>query len=501
MLKPICLATAALLFAAGAAGAAPAMAAPSSTPAAAPAFAPLVSGDEAIVVTHHVLQLASGRLAYDAYAGRLPIRHDETGQVAAHVFFVAYRVPTAPGAPPRPLTVIWNGGPSTNSLLLHTEMFGPRRLDGNRFVDNAETLLATSDLVFYDPVGSGFSRPERAEDAQQFYGVLGDFAATAEFIRAFSARFGTAAQPLYIAGESYGTWRASGVAPLLARMGLPLRGVVLISGGIPGSQMPDAFNDAMTVPARTATAFAQKRLDADLMRDRDRTLAEATAWSQDVYQPALQTLASQSPAQRERIATALARYTGIDAALVDRATLTMSNRRYRQAAATAARPLNTFDMRLLGDEPEVPGRGAAIATYLRRDLAYPTDLAYTGIETGYMPDPGPARSSNGDRWDYNHVTVTPAMLKRAQEGGGPPGSLPWLQTAMRENGQLRVFVAAGRFDSLNACAGNAAIVAGMEPALGQRIRTACYDGGHMMYRDAAARLQLARDVRRFVAGD
>jgi carboxypeptidase C (cathepsin A) len=461
---------------------------------------PLVAGDEAIVTTHHTLQLAGSKLAYDATAGRLPIRHDETGQVLARVFFVAYRIPAAPGAPPRPVTVIWNGGPSTNSLLLHTEMFGPRRLEGSRFVDNAETLLTTSDLVFYDPVGSGFSRPERPEDAQQFYGVTGDFAATAEFIRAYSARFGTARQPLYIAGESYGTWRASGVAARLTGMGLPLRGVMLISGGIPGSQMPDAFSDAMAIPARTATAFAQHRLDADLMRDGTQTLAEATAWSEQVYQPALARAATQTETRREQIATALARYTGIDAALIDRKTLAMSNRRYRQAAATAARPLNTFDMRLLGDEAEVPGRSAAIAAYLREELAYPTDLAYTGLETGYMPDPGPARRSNGARWEYNHVTVTPEMLKRAMEGGGPPGSLPWLQAAMRQDRQLRVFVAAGRYDSLNSCAGNAAIVAGLEPDLSQRFRTGCYIGGHMMYRDAAARLQLARDVRGFVAG-
>jgi len=488
MFKNICLAATVFFFAA--------------TVSSAPApVAPLASGDEAIVVTHHTLQLASGKLAYDAYAGRLPLRHEESGQVLARVFFVAYRVPAAPGAPPRPVTVIWNGGPSTSSLLLHTEMFGPRRLEGNHFVDNPETLLATSDLVFYDPVGSGFSRPEKPEDAQQFYGVLGDFAATAEFIRAYSARFGTARQPLFIAGESYGTWRASGVAGKLISMGLPLRGVVLISGGIPGAQMPDAFSDAMAVPARTATAFAQHRLDAALMRDRTQTLAEATAWSEHVYQPALADRAALTDAQRETIATALARYTGIDAALVDRQALVMSNRHYRQAAATPARPLNTFDMRVVGDAPDAPGKDAAIGNYLRTDLAYPTDLAYTGLETGYMPDPGPARRGNGERWEYNHVTVTPEMLKRAQEGGGPPGSLPWLQTAMRQDPQLRVFVAAGRYDSLNACAGNAAIVAGMDTGLAQRFRTRCYDGGHMMYRDAAARLQLARDVRSFVAGD
>ena len=496
MLKKTCLTALAVLSMANHAGdAAAAVPAPQAR-----AIAPLVAGDETIVATHHRVQLSTGTLDYDAYAGRLPIRNDETGQVKAHVFFVAYRVPTPPGAPPRPITVIWNGGPSTNSLLLHTEMFGPRRLDGARFVDNPDTLLASSDLVFYDPVGSGFSRPERPEDAQQFYGTVGDFAATAEFIRAFSARFGTATQALYIAGESYGTWRAAGVAGLLTGMGLPLRGVVLISGGIPGGQMPNTFSDAMAIPARTAAAFYHRRLDAELMRDRDATLAQVTAWARDKYLPALTALAAQTDAQRELIATALARYTGIAPDLIDRKTLVMSNRRYRQVAASAERPLNTFDMRLLGDEAAVPGRTAAISAYLRSDLGYATDLAYTDIESGYMPTPGPVRRSNGDLWEYNHVEITPEMLKRAQEGGGPPGSLPWLQKTMRQERQLRVFVAAGRYDSLNTCAGNDGIVASLEPDLSRRFRTACDDGGHMMYRDAAARLALARDVRRFITG-
>ena len=130
------------------------------TPAAAD-VAPLVSGDESIVVTSHQVKTVKGVLKYEARAGRLPIRNDESGEVRGYIFFVAYVVKT-PGAP-RPLTFIWNGGPTANSLLVHTEMFGPRRLEHAGFVDNAETLLATSDLVFMDPVGTGFSRPARPE--------------------------------------------------------------------------------------------------------------------------------------------------------------------------------------------------------------------------------------------------------------------------------------------------------------------------------------------------
>src|SRR5690606_464121 len=234
----------------------------------------LAPGDEPIVVTRHEIRTATGTLAYEARAGRLPIRHDETGEVRGRVYFTAYRVAPRPGET-RPITFLWNGGPSVNSLLLHVEMFGPRRIEGDRFVDNPETLLTVSDLVFYDPVGTGFSRPERPETAQEFYGVLGDFAATAEFIRAYRARFGAEDQPLFIGGESYGTWRAGGVAELLVQRQVPLAGVLLISGGIPGSRMPDSFSDAMYVPARTAAAFHHRKLAPGLMRDRAATLREA----------------------------------------------------------------------------------------------------------------------------------------------------------------------------------------------------------------------------------
>jgi carboxypeptidase C (cathepsin A) len=460
----------------------------------------LAPGDEPVVVTRHEIRAQTGTLRYEAHAGRLPIRDDETGAVHGRAYFTAYVVAPRPGET-RPITFLWNGGPSVNSLLLHTEMFGPRRIEGDHFVDNLETLLTVSDLVFYDPIGTGFSRPESAGDAAQFYGVLGDFAATAEFIRAYRARFGVEDQPLFIGGESYGTWRASGVAELLAGAHIPLAGVLLISGGIPGSQMPDSFSDAMYVPARTAAAFFHHKLAPDLMRDRAATLAEATRWARDVYQPALARRAQLDAAQREAIARDLARYTGVRPALIDRATLVMSNRTYLHALFEGddARVLDTFDMRLFGEPADAPGHDAAIAAYLRHELGYATDLAYTGIEDGYMPRPGPDRRSTSSRWAYNHVEITPEMMARAQGGGGPPGSQPWLQRAMRVDRRLRVFVAAGRFDSLNMCEGNLDMTAHLEPDLAGRFTNRCYEGGHMMYRDATERRRLADDVRRFIA--
>ncbi len=472
-----------------------------AAPVAAQDLAPLAQGDERIVVTRHEIRGPNGRLRYEARTGRLPIRNDESGEVRGRIFFTAYVIPSPPGRR-RPVTFLWNGGPTTSSTLLHTEMFGPRRLEGAAFVDNAETLLTHSDLVFYDPVGTGFSRPEGADAAREFYSVLGDFAVTAEFIRAWRARFGGEDQPLYVGGESYGTWRAGGVAELLANEGTDLAGVLLISGGIPGSQMPDSFSDAMFVPARTAAAFHHRRLAPDLMRDREATLRQAADWARSTYQPALERVARLSAAEREAIARDLARFTGVRPDQIDRQTLVMGNRAYLRGLfdGDAARVLNTFDMRIAGNEPNEPGRAAAVARYFRHDLGYATDLAYTGLEDGYMPRPGPDRRSTGARFQYNHVEITPAMMARAQAGGGPPGSQPWLQRAMRVDTDTRVFVAAGRFDSLNMCDGNHDMIARLEPQLAGRFTLRCYEGGHMMYRDAPERQRLADDVRRFVTG-
>jgi carboxypeptidase C (cathepsin A) len=487
------LKAAALAFAAG-------LALHVSPVAAADAPPLLVPGDEPVITTTHEIRTPGGSFAYEARAGRIPVRNDETGEIRGHIFFVAY-VASSAGGPARPITFIWNGGPSTNSLLLHTEMFGPRRIEKDRFVDNPETLLKVSDLVFMDPVGTGFSRPQSAESEPEFLSVLGDFEATAEFIRAYRQRFASGGRPIFLAGESYGTWRVSGVAELLAKRGVTLDGAILISGGIPGSAMPASFSDAMYVPARTAAAFYHKRLPPDLMKDREATLKMAAAWAYDIYRPALQSIATLTPKQRETIARQLARFTGVPPATIDRNTLVMTNREYLRTLLgdDRAHILDTFDMRIAGPQPDDPGYARAIGAYLRGELGYRTDLAYTGIEDGYMPAPGPERRSTGERWSYNHVTITPEMLARAQQGGGPPGSLPWLQNAMRIEPRLRVFVAAGRFDSLNMCEGNREIINGLPAALSKRFTGRCYEGGHMIYRDPASRIQLSADIARFVA--
>jgi hypothetical protein len=178
----------------------------------------------------------------------------------------------------------------------------------------------------------------------------------------------------------------------------------------------------------------------------------------------------------------------------------MSNNAYRNGLfeGDKSKVLNTYDMRIVGQEPVMPGRQEILSGYLRQELGYSTDLAYTDLEDGYMPLPGPARRSTAERFVYNHVEITPQAMARMQAGGGPPLSQPWLQNAMRINKELKVYVAAGRYDSYNMCEGNVRMSAKLEPDLSRRFTHACYEGGHMMYRDRATRLQISKDLAHFL---
>jgi carboxypeptidase C (cathepsin A) len=306
---------------------------------------------------------------------------------------------------------------------------------------------------------------------------------------------------LFLGGESYGTWRVNGTTELLTKRGIKVSGVILISGGVPGSLMPGSFQDAMYVPARTAAAFELKKLSPDLMRDKAATMKAVGDWVYDVYMPALSRLDQLTPAERETIATDLAHYIGVRPDQIDRKTLVMSNLAYRNGLfeGDKSKVLNTYDMRIVGPEPVIPGREQILTRYLRGELGYNTDIAYTDLEDGYMPLPGPERRSTGSRFVYNHTELTPEVMARMHAGGGPPLSQPWLQNAMRINKDLKVYVAAGRYDSLNMCEGNIRMSAKLEPDLAKRFTDVCYEGGHMMYRDQATRLKISQDISRFIA--
>jgi carboxypeptidase C (cathepsin A) len=464
--------------------------------------------------TRHQIHAGGHVLNYTARAGLIPIYNNDAGEIHANIFFVAYTLDRPAGQPPRPLTFLWNGGPGANSSLVHLAGFGPRRIESDddpaipsavqpKIEDNDATWLDVTDLVFVDPVGTGFSRPVKAEYGKEFYSTLGDIASIAEFIRVYRTRFDLFDSPVFLAGESYGTWRASGVAEAIEKRGLSVAGVILISGGIQmGPVSPDSIRTALFVPSRTAAAYYHHRLASELMRDEKATLQEAETWALAEYAPAWERRDQLSGPERDRIVAQLARYTGVDPGAIDRKALSMTSPQFTAALLRDQKlQLGRYDMRLKGATPTSDAaRNTVILRYLRDELDFKTDLAYQGIEEGYYPAPAGRGASIGSRWVWDQLekgqNTAPSNVG---SGDGPPPAQPWLRRAMAIHPGLKMFLVAGLFDSLNSCADNNYLAAHIQPPeFGRSITLGCYSAGHMMYDTKEARYNLKRDAAAFI---
>jgi hypothetical protein len=461
----------------------------------------IVSGDEAIAVTEHRIQTAHGPLEYEARAGRLPIRSQETGEVHGYAFFVAYVVKPTDGKP-RPVTFIWNGGPTLPADFIHLDGMGPRHRTKDGMVDNPDTPLATSDLVFYDPIGTGFSRLAKPEFAPEFYNLQGDVATVAEFIRVYRTRFHALDQPLFICGESYGVFRAASLADYLTERSTKLAGVILVSGDIPNIPQSVAFYDAMHVPARTATAFHHHLLPADLLKDRDATMKQVNEWVVNTYRPALERIDALSAGERDQIATDLARYTGIRPEDIDRKTLVVHINRWLELVngPDENNPIFLYDSRRRGDlefgSPRITG------DYMRNELGYDTDLTYNFLEHGYTPTPGHPARSTGEQFDYNAYSVTAKAHAQIQKDGEVADiarvNPPWIVDAIKREKTLQVFVSTGRYDLENMCEGDVIATATLPADLSKRIENHCYEAGHITYQDDLARPKFLGDISGFI---
>jgi carboxypeptidase C (cathepsin A) len=477
---------------------------------------PARAADPELATTHHQIRANGHALSYTARAGLLPIINNEDGETHASVFFVAYSLDRASGQPARAITFVWNGGPGANSTLVHISGFGPRRIRSSDdpatmppaepiLEDNDATWLDFTDLVFVDPVGTGFSRPAKTEYEPEFYSTLGDIASIAEFIRVYRTRFDAFEAPLFLAGESYGTWRASGVAEALEKRDQHVAGVILISGGIQmGPVSPDPVRVALFVPSRTAAAFYHHKLAPELMRDQAATLKESESWALNEYAPAWERRDKLTDAERDKIIERMAHYTGVDPSAIDRKTLMMTSPQFTAALFRDQKlALGRYDMRLKGKiaagNDDV--RNLVIMRYLRKELQFTSDLAYQGIEDGYSSKP-PGRGI-GARWTWDQLNPADMAAGRLANtavgsGDGPPPAQPWLRRAMEIDPSLKAFMAAGLYDSLNSCADNRYLVAHIKPEqFGRNITLGCYAGGHMMYDTKEARYNLKRDIAAF----
>lgn len=492
--------------------------------------------DSVLVTTRHQVSVGGTTLRYRATAGTLPIANNEAGEVHGRIFFVSY---TLDGVPParRPVTFLWNGGPGSSASQVHLLGFGPKRfrtaedypttpfLKAGDMVDNPETWLPYTDLVFVDPIGTGYSRATKPEYIYEFYNQRGDIESIAEFIRVYRTRFGASA-PVFLAGESYGTTRAMGVAEALERRRTAVSGVILIAGFLElGQVLPPALNTALMVPRYTATAFHHKRLATDLQRDLRAALRESEAWARGPYASALARVDSLSPSERSAIVAQLARFSGADTTLVNARTLsipatTYTDRlladrnielgRYDTRTSARARKIDSVAWEPTTDPSLRPvldimqGSSTDMIRYFRNDLRYYSDLLYQGpFGEGY-----PASTTyRGDWMSQKWNRPAPGTPTDSSGRGGGRGAgrgaqaptVPPLRQAMTMNPRMRVLVVSGLYDTVvPTCATMDEMVARVDEPFRSRVESRCYSGGHMMYTDRGPRREIQRDVQRFM---
>src|SRR5262245_31771333 len=307
----------------------PSMRALAQTPAA-PAPAPAKPkvetagpAEEKVSQTAHSLRLDGREIKYTATAGTLPIRLDN-GQVAARMFFVAY-TKDGENVKTRPIAFLYNGGPGAATIWLHMGSFGPKRAvmgaDGlqpappYQLVDNENSLLDVSDLVFVDAIDTGYSRVVGDADNTQFHGVKGDLRAFGEFINGYLLTYGRFASPKYLIGESYGTIRSAGLSEELQRRhGIELNAILLVSSLLTYQTIfPTPQNDvayAAHIESYTAAAWYHKKLPADL-GDLKKVTDAARDFAFGEYLTALAKGNRASAAERKVVAQKLARLTGL----------------------------------------------------------------------------------------------------------------------------------------------------------------------------------------------
>ena len=490
-----------LVAAAGAMGAWPAAAAEKDgkAAAAAPEAAPRVWRKE------ETIALAGRKIAYEARAATLILR-DDKGRPEAEIFHIAY---LKKGADPerRPITFLWNGGPGSASLWLHMGAFGPKRVvapsdardDGGPpypIVDNPASLLDVTDLVFVDPVGTGFSRALGERKNEDFYGIEKDAEAMARFIRRFLSENGRWNSPKFIGGESYGTTRTAAVVRALEGgvNDVALNGLILISTILDFSARAEAPGNEMAyvvlLPTMAATAWYHGKVNP--RPPLEEFLAEARAFAAGPYLQALMKGAALTDPERAEIRRRLAHFTGLSEEYLDRAHLRVGLFRYmKELLRERGLVVGRLDSRYTGRDADDAGERpemdpsfygidgiytAAINHHLRQDLGVDVDREYLTI------------SGLGARWDW---TISdgrrPFYLNLA----------PFIGQALRQNRDLGVFVAAGWYDFATPFFG--AELALSRPGIPQdRIAFHYYPAGHMMYVEEESLTRLAEDLRAFI---
>lgn len=466
------------------------------------------------VTTQHQVTINGEAITYDATAGYLVLPSYE-GKPKANVFYIAY-TRTGDGVEPakRPVTFCFNGGPGSSSVWLHMGAIGPRRVpmtDGEgrpdepavprppyRVVENEHSWLDLSDLVFIDPVGTGYSRPVEGESARQFQGIEEDIQAVGDFIRLYTTKHERWASAKFLSGESYGTTRAAGLASYLQEThGMFINGIVFIST-VHNFQTVrfDDGNDTpywLYLPTYTATAWYHRRLAPELQADLQKTLREAEAFASGEYLLALAKGDALTDEERDTIAAKLSRYTGLSERFCTLANLRINNSVFSKELLRDQNPPRTvgrLDSRYTGIDATGIGSGAeydpsysaiqgpytaAFNQYVRAELKYENDLWYEILTGRVQP------------WNYDSAENRYANVASR------------LRSAMHRNRDLFVHFASGYYDFATPYFASDYTVThlGLDPSLRGNVSRSYYESGHMMYIRMPDLARLKADVAAF----
>lgn len=435
---------------------------------------------DSFVTTSHEATIRGQKVPYKTTAGTLPV-WDEEGKVIAGVFFTYFERQNVADRATRPLVFSFNGGPGTASVWMQIGYTGPRvlKIDDEGYPvqpyglkDNPHSILDVADIVYVDPVNTGFSRPANKDvPGSKFFGVNQDIKYLAEWINTFLSRYKRWASPKYLIGESYGTTRVSGLAlELQNAQWIYLNGVVLVSPTELGIERTGPVSAALRLPYYAATAWYHKALQADLQQKELNTLLqEVETFTIKDYVPALAEGGFISDAKKKEIAAKVSRYSGLPEKSVLQQNLDIpTNFFWKELLRDRGYTVGRLDSRYLGIDRKDGGDRVdfnaeltswlhsftpAINIYLREELNYKTDLKY------YMFGPVFPWDNEGNRTGEN------------------------LRQAMAQNPYLHVLIQSGYYDGACDYFNAKYSMWQLDPSgkLKDRLSWEGYRSGHMMY--------------------
>ncbi len=462
------------------------------------------------VVTHHTCTIGGEEIAYTATTGMIALK-EEDGTKKADVFFVAYTRDGIDDLSSRPVTFAFNGGPGSSSVWLHLGAFGPQRVDmqdeslttrpenpkpPHRLINNDYSILDVTDLVFIDPVTTGYSRAVPGESDKQYHGIEQDIRAVAEVIRLYTTKYKRWESPKFLAGESYGTTRAAGLSQYLQdRNGMFLNGIILVSSVLHFQTLEfDRANDlpyVVFLPTYTATAWYHRALP-EAGDDLESLLDEAREFASGAYAQALFKGAALPDDERRDVISQLARFTGLSEEFIEENNLRVSIWRFtKELLRDQRRTVGRLDSRFQGIDFDAAGAGpdydpsysaiqgpytAALNHYVRTNLQFESDLPYE-ILTGRVHP-----------WDYSKYENR--YVNVADD----------LRSAMTKNPHLKVLVTNGYYDLATPFHATEYTFAhlGLDESLRDHITMTYYEGGHMMYINRPCLESFKEDVAEFI---